>query len=154
MPPQSRTVRPAVRSNLRSSGISNPPVPQSNNTVQPKSSKTLLMLVLQETRSVSAWTFLATILRIMLSILIQVSNYRKDCISEEHCVSQIPRNIYLNLSVFADFVLSICPSKVATETAPGFIYAFGGLLFFVRKTFGAIPNLTLRICEMMMGRIT
>jgi hypothetical protein len=58
------------------------------------------------------------------------------------------------LSVVAGWALSVLPSKVATNTAPGFSFASSWLLYPIRDYFGSIPNLPTRICETTMGRLT
>lgn len=129
-------------------------------------------LVAREARAVSAWAFLAPLLRLAFAPLIA-------CVSGDTCSSRL-------FSVLAGWVLWLLPKSVAQNMAPGFIFASAWcvccleghvtghcslalssvsiphpptstnvtrLLFAVRDSFGVVPNVPIRICEMIMGRL-
>ena len=123
-------------------------------TIQAKPWQTLVwQKVLLEAKSVSAWMATATILRVLVSFLIQLVSYRKDCADNE-CDSELPEYLRTNLSVWAGWILSAFPHKVAQDAAPGFIYASPWLLMKISNVFGSLPNVPLRIAEAVLGRLS
>ena len=131
----------------------------------------------REAYGVFIWSLLACTLRPCLSFLVELSKLRlmtplSDatdgdgsgdhgvCLaSESICLGgtindySILRDIVTMVSVLASWILAILPSKVASQTAPGFLFGSTWILYPMRDMFGFIPNLPCRICETKMGRM-
>lgn len=105
-----------------------------------------------EARSVSAWFAAATFLRVLVVFLIRLASYRRNCADNE-CVSELPKDIMTNVSVWASWLLAILPYKLQQDAAPGFIYASPWILMAIRNMFGTYPNVPLRISEGVLGRL-
>lgn len=82
-------------------------------------------LVCTEARSVSVWALVTPLLRIALAL----------------CGS-------------VEWILALFPQGVGQDMAPGFLFASAWLLFVVRDKFGPVPNIPIRICETIMGRMS
>ena len=102
----------------------------------------------KEITSVALWALITPLVRIFFHFLVQIAKYR-----------DLWREIMdLDLrgaaSVLAGWFLRAFPSKVGTQQAPGFIFSLASMLTFIQGTCGAFPNLSLRVCEWRMGRLS
>lgn len=95
----------------------------------------------------------ASLFRVLLAFLIQLDSYEKDS-ADNQCESSFPVPTRANLSILVGLVLSALPRRVASGTAPGFVYAFPWLLMKTDNTFGSLPNVPLRVTEAVLGRLT
>ena len=69
-------------------------------------------------------------------------------------VSPILRILALSLRGSVEWMIPLFPRGVAQDMAPGFLFASAWLLFAVRDKFGTVPNIPIRICETIMGRMS
>lgn len=116
------------------------------------SAHSIYRLVCTEARSVSCWAFCALSLRIGVHWFLQATYYRDKCHTDDDSLDCQP--VYENLSVLAGWALKLVPAKVAESKAPGFLFASPWLLSSMLHLFGTLPSVPLRICEMVMGRLT
>jgi hypothetical protein len=128
---------------------------RNNSTAKRSSSSLKLKLVLQEARSVSAWMAVSTLFRALIYTLIQLHSLgREDGCGGNQCESRLAASVFANLSLLAGWILGAFPRKVASNAAPGFMYANPWLLMKMESMFGSIPNVPLRITEAVLGRLT
>jgi hypothetical protein len=124
--PQNETELYFIKRNVKRGSMSlsaEPPKPSSSSAAS-DAVASLWERTLQEARSVSVCTAIALVLQLLLNLLTQVASYREECASDiDKCVSQIPRVIYLPFSLVAKWIVNALPSKIASQSAPGLIYA-------------------------------
>mmetsp|Transcript_29857 Transcript_29857/g.61918 ORF Transcript_29857/g.61918 Transcript_29857/m.61918 type:complete len:323 (+) Transcript_29857:105-1073(+) len=158
-------------------------------TTRCRSNEKLFQFVSYEAYAVFVWSLIALSLRIVISYLTLLSLLRSEGIllddtgvcnddpgaglvcgnSDERSSvffegglsSVLFGEMMTIISVFAGWVLSVLPSKVAKVSlsgfgsAPGFSFASTWVLFPISDRFGSIiPNVPTRICETTMGRLT
>ena len=134
--------------------------------------------ILREARAVLVWSLLSCTLRLFLSLLDELSSLQDDLLlssttvvvggeqSSDHqqyfCFAPSPhvqcwksgtitREFLTLLSLLAGWLLRILPS---IKSSVGFSFASTWILYPIRDKFGSIPNLSCRICETIMGRIS
>lgn len=118
-----------------------------------KSPSSLMQLVFQEARSVSAWFAVSTFFRALVAFLIELASYRAEC-AKYQCDSTVPKNVLMTVSIFTAWLFRALPRKLEQGAAPGFIYASPWILMTTRNVFGSYPNVPLRIAECVLGRLS
>ncbi len=125
--------------------------------------------ILREARAVLVWSLISCTLRLFLSLLDELSSLQDDESSSDHrqnnhyfCFAPSPhgrcwksgaiiREVLSLFSILAGWVLRLLPS---VKSSAGFLFASTWILYPIRDRFGSIPNLSCRICETIMGRIS
>jgi hypothetical protein len=93
----------------------------------------ILSLWVQEARAVSLWSCVAMTLRIVIGILNDFATYRdtkqlpqymwRYMFGGNEDLPGVLQEVLMTVSVFAGWILSLMPSKIITQQAPGFIFA-------------------------------
>lgn len=120
--------------------------------------------LIQEARAVSLWSVVSILLRLGILLLIRWAKYREtkdialfwmDPLSQHHpfTTTTMTQEIILFVSVLCGWIGSCLPSKVMAVQAPGFIFGHPWILYWVRDKTGVLPNVPIRFCEYMLGRI-
>jgi len=125
--------------------------------------------ILREARAVLVWSLFSCTLRLSLSLLDELSSLLQydDEVSNRQkndffCFAPSPhgqcwksgaiiRVVLSLISVVAGWVLRLLPS---VKSCVGFSFASTFIVYPIRDRFGSFPNLSCRICETIMGRIS
>lgn len=127
--------------------------------------------IIRETKAVLVWTLTSCALSLFLSLLDELSSLQEDLLSStgtgepdrtyfcwrpsphSNCWKSVAiiRVFLALLSILAGCFLRLLP---CIKSSVGFSFASTWILYPIRDNFGPIPNLSCRICETVMGRIS
>lgn len=117
-------------------------------------------LLVQEARAVSLGSLLAMGFRIFLFFLITAKALLEDSSNVPNefrarlNVAMIWKEVAAVACMMVSTIVALVPSKVLLLQAPAFLFANPWLLLWVRDRTGVLPNVPIRMCEYVMGRIS
>jgi hypothetical protein len=118
--------------------------------------------LLRETQAVSLWSCCSFLLRVLIvSLSLMQSKTSQLELSDSDATFLKLKNgpmpvvlVLSTLSTLSRWILAVMPSKLLSVfDSPGFIFSNPAILFWVRDKTMVIPNIPIRTCEYMMGRM-
>lgn len=113
--------------------------------------------LLRETQAVSLWSCCSFLLRVAIGTLIALQSFREGDETTGTTFrgfkGRMPVLVWLTTQL-AGWILALLPSKILSNRCHGFAFSNPFLLFWVREKTMVIPNIPVRSCEYMMGRIS
>jgi len=112
-----------------------------------KNSKEWECNFLQEAICTVVWAILACLLRGAMLLVHSMARLNPSSVTGIRFILEI-------MSGIASILISFLPEKIVNDNAAGFVFAAPTLLFAMHDYYRIIPNLPVRISEMVMGRLT
>ncbi|KAG7366915.1 hypothetical protein IV203_029585 [Nitzschia inconspicua] len=109
---------------------------------------------MREIQAVLLWSSVSLLFRLFIGISIGLASHGQESISDSTTTETTVTNIASSPVFFvANFLLYCLPAKVLTNQCPGFYFSSAAILLWIRDKIGVFPNLPIRCCEYMLGRL-